>query len=223
MKEFRVQKELTMHRIHAFAWIFGLVLVSSICACRPTTQPPPGKVVSAATESATTVHDEARPTGPTLTEAQWEEMMYTVIDSIQQRGDVSQAHLEKVTGFALLPTSEGNMDRITRMHGKTREGGSYGISFSDWSEGKGDVTLGVAPPNKPETGYGSRCTYDLARVKGRLRQLGFEGQEHVTRLPYRALWRFTNDRRLIYSRFYLVKLPDGSEQLCLVKMNMGFF
>jgi hypothetical protein len=78
----------------------------------------------------------------------------------------------------------------------------------------------------PENGYSPTCTFDFARVKRRLEQMGFEGQKSITDVPYRASWLFLNQDRVISAYFYMVKRPGEDEdtppRLCLESLTLSF-
>ena len=162
--------------------------------------------------------------GPTLSEAQWEQKAYALIGGIRQRTDLTPAHIERIIGMKLLP-NPGAPD-ISYTGGDTTIGGGYSFSLSVFIPIEPSLSMALGRVDMPENGYSPTCTFDFARVKRRLEQMGFEGRKSITGVPYRVNWRFANQDRVISAQFYMVKRPGEGEdmqpRLCLESLMLLF-
>ena len=184
--------------------------VCGVAACRSTAAADPPPQAGGATE-ATPAAQKAKPVpagrgsnprrryeGPILSEAQWEQKAYALIDGLRQRTDLTPAHIQRIIGMKLLPD----------------------LGDSDNSYAGGATTIGGA------YGYSPTCTFDFARVKRRLERRGFEGQKSITDVPYWVSWLFMNQDRVIFANFRMVKRPGEDEhtppRLCLARLELSF-
>ncbi|HZF98048.1 MAG TPA: hypothetical protein VEY92_07360 [Pseudoxanthomonas sp.] len=160
--------------------------------------------------------------GPTLSEAQWEEKAYAVIDNIRQRTDLTPAHVERVIGMKLVP--DPGTPSISDAGGATTIGGGYSFMLNVPYPIHANLRMALRRADTPENGYSPTCTFEFARVKRRLEGMGFEGWKSITGVPYRVNWRFANGDRVISAQFHMVKRPgegeDKQPRLCLESLTL---
>ena len=110
-----------------------------------------------------------------MSEAQWEDKVYAVIDSIRQRTDLTPAHIQRIIGMKLVP--DPGTPSISDAGGDTTIGGGYSFSFNVFIPIEASLRMALGRADMPENGYSPTCTFEFARVKRRLERMGFEGRK----------------------------------------------
>lgn len=176
--------------------------ISTSPSSAPSTKAPPAAAPNPAARNehpAPMVPKQASPIPPELPAEQVESIIFSLIDGVRTKADLTEPHIEGLTGLSLHRLD--NRD-ASYAKGTTVEGWRFAIGIERFAVDDVRLEIAAIPRKQSEGNSASDCTLPFDKLRSKLDAANFRSDKSTGLHGKTSNWRFSKNRQVVHVDLY---------------------
>lgn len=201
-----------------YRWTFVPLLVCLTASACAQGDRPASPVAKAKTDG---VAGKETMKGPRLSREQYRALVFRVIEGVTRREELTQSHLERITGFTLAPVPDA--PEIRDIAGQGADGWwRWNVNITTYSPRDIRLQMLAAPFERDKLGNSPQCTLDYPAFHRRMKEMGFDDSEGFGPLGKGTAWEYSRGSQSVGVKFYYTGEPFAEAGRCIEWVSMDF-
>ncbi|WP_408950203.1 hypothetical protein [Lysobacter sp. Hz 25] len=145
------------------------------------------------------VPKQASPIPPELPAEQVESIIFSLIDGVRTKADLTEPHIEGLTGLSLHRLD--NRD-ASYAKGTTVEGWRFAIGIERFAVDDVRLEIAAIPRKQSEGNSASDCTLPFDKLRSKLDAANFRSDKSTGLHGKTSNWRFSKNRQVVHVDLY---------------------